>query len=199
MRLQQLNYFEGGTNLVSWLPSPPADHAHWKKGVNTAGGSMRTLRMLMPLGMAIDILEHADMSVFVEAAGGVECQPDQLRNPDHPVYFLKDGELTAMRVKDVQSKVHCKTVELPLNFHQVMVRYQFRTPGKGDLSRKEWLEKCSRYKQMWIELIIAEKRRQMHAPNEMWPSWIPWEVKTTWSMPIVLWLSKPKDRKRGVS
>ena len=52
------------------------------------------------------------------------------------------------------------------------------------------------YIKMWIELIIAEKRRQMHAPDEMWPSWIPWEVKTVWNMPIVLWLSKPKDRKR---
>ena len=156
------------------------------------------MRMLMPLAMAVDILEHADMSVFVDAAGAVECRPDQLQGPDHPVYFLKDGEPTEMRVKDVQSKVHCKTVELPLNFHQVMVRYQFRTPGKGDLSRKKWLEKCSRYIKMWIELMIVEKRRQMHAPKEMWPSWIPWEVKTARSMPIVLWLSKPKDRKRGV-
>ena len=37
----------------------------------------------------------------------------------------------------------------------------------------------------------------MHAPNEMWPRWIPWEVKTVWNMPIALWLSKPMGRKRG--
>ena len=100
MRLQQLNNFEGGKNLVSSLRPPSADHDNWKKGVNSAGGSMRTLRILMPLVMAIDILEHADMSVFVDAAGAVECRPDQLQSPDHPVYFLKD-EPKEMRVKDV--------------------------------------------------------------------------------------------------
>ena len=47
----------------------------------------------------------------------------------------------------------------------------------GDLSRKEWLDKCSRY------------------IKKMWPCWIPWEVNTVWSMPIVLWLSKPRGRK----
>ena len=152
----------------------------------------------MPLAMAIDILEHADMSVFVETAGGVECQPDQLRHRDHPVYFLKDGELTEMRVENLQSKVHCKTVELQLNFHQVMVRCQFRTPPRNGLPRKEWHEKCSRYIKMWMELMIVEKRRQMQAPPEMWPHpRIPWQVTTQWSMPIVLWLSKPRERKRG--
>ena len=86
MRLQQLKYSEGGRSLVSWLPSPPADHTNWKKGTNSAGGGMKTLRILMPLALAIDILERDDMSVFV-AGGGVGCQLDQLRNPDHPVFF----------------------------------------------------------------------------------------------------------------
>ena len=184
---------------MSWLPSPAADHTNWKKGTNSAGGGMRALRMLMPLAMAIDLLEHADMSIFVTAAGGVECHPDQLRIPDHPVWFLKDGELTETRLTDIHFKVHCKTVELPLNFHQVMVLCQFRTPGKGALSWENWLEKCSRYIKRWIELIVVEKRRQMNAPTEMWPHRIPWEVRTLWSMPIVLWLSKPRDNcKRGV-
>ena len=125
------------------------------------------------------------------------CQVDQLRAPDCPVYFLK-GRLSEMQLENVQSNVHCKTLELPLNFHQVMVRYQFRTPGKErGMRRGEWLKKCSRYIKQWIELIIAEKGRQMQAPNEMWPHWMPWEATTVWDMPIVLWLSKPKDRKRG--
>ena len=83
--LQQLTHFEGGENLVASLPRPPAAHALWEKGVNSAGGSMRSLRILMPVGMALDILEHADMSVFVDAAGAVECLLDQLQAPDHPV------------------------------------------------------------------------------------------------------------------
>ena len=83
--LQQLKHFEGGENLVASLPRPPAAHALWEKGVNSAGGSMRSLRILMPVGMALDILQHADMSVFVDAAGAVECPLDQLQAPDHLV------------------------------------------------------------------------------------------------------------------
>ena len=148
----------------------------------------------MTVGMAIDILEHADMSVFVDAGGAVQCRPDQLQDPDCPVYFLKEvpQEIT---VRGVQSNVHCKTLELPLNFHQVMIRYQFMTPPKGPGSRPEWLQKCRRYIKLWIELIVTEKGRQMESPTEMWPP-LPWEATTVWDMPIVLWLSKLDDRNR---
>ena len=91
--------------------------------------------------------------------------------------------------------MHCKTLELPLNYHQAMARYQFRTPGKAyGMSREAWLEKCRRYLKSWVDLLKAEKNRQMALPSEMWPSPIPWEVKGLWSMPMVLWLSKPKPR-----
>ena len=114
MRLQELKCFEGGKNLVQWLPEPvDGDHQNWKLGTNSAGGGMRALRMLMPMGMALDLLEHADMSIFVTAAGGVECHPDQLRIPDHPVWFLKDGELTETRLTDLQSQVHCVLTHEP--------------------------------------------------------------------------------------
>ena len=76
----------------------------------------------MPLGMAIDILENADMSVFVDAAGAEECRWKLNGNSK----VLQCTFLCAL--KDVQSKVHCNTFELPLNFHQVMVRYQLRGP-----------------------------------------------------------------------
>ena len=94
-------------------------------------------------------------------------------------------------------KVHCNTLELALNYHEVMIRYQFRTPKKDlGIARQALLEKCRRYVNMWIELILADKRRQMHASREIWPHWMPWEVNTVWDMPIVLWLSKPGDRNR---
>ena len=149
----------------------------------------------MPVRMAIDILEKADMSVFVGQGGAVHCQVDQLRAPDCPVYFLKGRLGPAMQLENVQRNVHCKTLEMPLNFHQVMIRYQFMTPPKGPGSRTEWLQKCRRYIKLWIELIITEKGRQMESPTEMWPP-LPWEAKTVWDMPIVLWLSKPTVRKR---
>ena len=191
--------FEGGSNLVNVLPEPGRGHNSWKNGTNTASGS-RAVRILMPLGMAIDILEHADMAVFAYQ-GGTQCSIDHLRFPDTPVWWINAGTLTRMSVRDVNAKVvHCKVVELPLNYHQVMVRYQFRTPPKSGLTNEKWFDCCSTYFKMWIELLIAEKRRQMHASAEKWPK-VPWEVDGIFSMPIVLWLSKKRsnERKRSAS
>ena len=124
----------------------------------------------MQFGMAIDILEHAGIHLFVGNGGGVECWPGQLWGPNTPVYLLRDEPTWAMKVKYLHSKVHCKTLELPLNFRQVMGRYQFRTPGKPyGMSREAWLEKCRRYFKSWVDLLKAEKTRQMALPSEMWP------------------------------
>ena len=98
--------------------------------------------------------------------------------------------------RNVWDKVHCNTLELPLNFHKEMVRYQFRTPPKDqDMLRDEWLAKCNIYIRTWIDFIVAEKKRQMFMPSEMWP-WMPWEPQSVWSMPIVLWLPKSSRRAR---
>ena len=86
-----------------------------------------------------------------------------------------------------------------MNYNQFMVRYQFRTPPKGGLTNERWFDRCSTYLKMWIELLIAEKRRQMHASAEMWPK-VPWQVDGVFSMPIVLWLSKERnERKRSAA
>ena len=119
--------------------------------------------------------------------------------PEQRLYFLKSRpeEWRPIWVRDVQRKVHCKSLELPLNYHQVMIRYQFRIPPKGRLEPEEWLEKCRRYIKKWIALIVAEKKRQMRAPQDMWPPWPDRSaVSTVFTMPIVLWLSKPRDCKR---
>ena len=155
----------------------------------------------MPVGMAIDILDHADMSAFAPAAGAVQCELRLLQDPNDPGFFLKNGHMIGTRLEDCcclhNKNVHCKTLELPSNFHQVMVRYQFRTPSKGaSLSREDWYKKCRRYVQLWSEFLFAEKRRQMQAPNVMWPR-VPWDMNSLYDMPIVLWLSKPRKRKRG--
>ncbi len=189
--------FEGGSNLVNVLPEPGRGHCAWVNGTNTASGSLRALRILMPLGMAIDILEHADLNMFVSLGGAVHCKSDQLRMPDQPVWFIKT-EMKEICVSNVNPEaVHCKVVELPLNYHQVMVRYQFRTPPKGGLTHEKWFDRCRHYLYMWIELLSKEKRRQMHASAEMWPE-VPWQVDGVFTMPIVLWLPK-HERKRSAA
>ena len=188
--------FEGG-KLVNVLPEPGPGHNSWKYGTNTASGS-RGLHILMPLGMAIDILECADLNMLVNMGGAVQCKRGELRLPDQPVWFITTELMRELRVSDVNPEVvHGKVVELPLNYQQVIVRYQFRTPPKGGLMNENWLDHCSDYIDMWIDLIIAEKRRQMHASAEKWPK-VPWEVDGMFSMPIVLWRSK-NERKRSAS
>ena len=65
-----LTYFDGGSNLVPVLPSPGPGHSAWQKG---------TIEDIDASAMAIDILENADMEVFVGQGGAVHCQVDQLR------------------------------------------------------------------------------------------------------------------------
>ena len=48
----------------------------------------------MPVRMAVDILENADISVFVGQGGAVECELGDLKHPDCPVYFLKKTSLS---------------------------------------------------------------------------------------------------------
>ena len=102
-------------------------------------------------------------------------------------------------------KVCCKTLELALNIHEEMTRYQFRTPSKrnrhgGQLGDLEWQETCRKYMNLWIELIVAEKKRQMALPWSMWPfhegQGFPWDVQSWWDMPIVLHLSKESKKKK---
>ena len=190
--------FEGGSNLVNVLPEPGRGHCAWTNGTNAASGSLRALRILMPLGMAIDILEKADLYPFVSLGAAVHCKTEQLRTPDQPVWCVRSAALNQMSVSNVANDVvHCKVVELPLNYHQVMGRYQFRRPPKSGLTTEKWHDRCRHYLNMWIELLVAEKRRHMHASAEMWPH-VPWQVDGVSTMPIVLWLSK-HERKRSAA
>ena len=77
-----------------------------------------------------------------------------------------------IRLRDVGPMVRCKVVELPLNYHVVMLRYQFCTPGKGGMDTKAWKECCWESIKMWTNLLIAEKRRQMRS-DELRPAFLP--------------------------
>ena len=93
-----------------------AGHLSWKKGINTSS-SIRALRIAVPVGMAIDILECADIEAFADKSV-VECCLAALRHPTQQVHFLRPAP-QVLELKDVnESKVHCKTLELALNYHQ---------------------------------------------------------------------------------
>ena len=77
--MEKLKVFDGGANLVAELPQPGAGHHLWSKGVNSAGGSLRSLRILMPLSLAVNILENADPRKFVEMGGAMVCPLEALK------------------------------------------------------------------------------------------------------------------------
>ena len=173
--MAELATFAGGNSLVFPLPEPESyTHDAWEKGTTTSSGS-KALRIVMPLAMFCDIVEKADLSIFTSQAGGVECRPDQLRFPHHEVKFLnwkfnQKFEITQVQ-RDVPAdrrKIHCKTIELPLNYHERMQRYQFRVPPKRDLDDEKWREKCNRYLQKWIDLIIISRRDDTTTGNGRW-------------------------------
>ena len=69
-------------------------HTSWLKGTNTPS-SMRALRIVVPVGMAIDILENAGIEAFAQQSGVESCLAD-LRHPSHQVYFLKRPHPTTL-------------------------------------------------------------------------------------------------------
>ena len=186
--MENLKVFDGGANLVAELPQP--GHRLWSTGVNSAGVSLRSLRILMPLSLAVNILENADPRKFVETAGAMVCPIEVLKAPPK-VYFLK-MPMIAIDLSEVNAKAaHCKVLELPLNYEEHMVRYQFRTLPKQGRTYEEWMAKTEEYIKQWIELLVAEKRRQMNITEcALWPQRLPWPVHNVYDMPIVLWMSK---------
>ena len=86
-QMENLIYFEGGENLVFKIPEPRSDADAWTRGTNSAGGSLRSMRIVMPLGMARDILQKSDLHIF-QQAGAVECWPEELTSPKQEVRFL---------------------------------------------------------------------------------------------------------------
>ena len=158
------------------------------------------MRIVMPLRMAVEILERCDLRSFA-GEGAAELRQTQLSNPKQNVCFLKK-ECQWVTVAGVQPDwIHCKSLELALNYHERMIPYAFRVPptvGKYGrlLEDAEWLQKCSRYIEKWIDLIITEKQGQMHTPEHMWPPWPPRsEVKNVWGMPIVIGCQERRRRR----
>ena len=89
--MENLEVFDGGDSLVDELHQPPAGHTLWWKGTNRvgAGGKGRSPRILMPLSLAVNILEKADPRKFVQMAGAMVC-PLEVPKVWPKVYFCED-------------------------------------------------------------------------------------------------------------
>ena len=66
------------------------------------------------------------------------------------VYFVK-AAITAIDLWDVNAQeAHCKVLELPLNYQEHMVRYQFRTLPNMGRTKEEWMARTEEYIKEWI-------------------------------------------------
>ena len=127
-----MKHFDGGSNLAGALPEPRRGHVIWRAGTSSASGGLRSLRIRMPLAMAIDILERADLDNFASMGGAVHGKRGQLRAPDQAVWCDKTESMNDISASSVKPEVvHCTVVDIPLNYRQVMARYQSRAPPTG--------------------------------------------------------------------
>ena len=145
--------------------------------------------------MAVEILERCDLKTFA-CEGAAELLQTKLSNPKQAVCFLRQRRQW-FEVANVQPDwIHCKSLELALNYHERMIRFAFHIPPKNgndgqQLDDGEWLQKCSRYIHKWIHLIVQEKKGQMQLPDDFWPPWpTRSEVASVYDMPMVMWLSR---------
>ena len=50
----------------------------------------------MPVGMALELLQKADLHIFTTQAGAVECWPHDLQDPTQEVCFLNNWTMNNM-------------------------------------------------------------------------------------------------------
>ena len=58
--VHNLTHFEGGQGLVLPMGEPGrAGHPNWSQGINTSS-STRAMRIVLPMGMAIELLQNGN-------------------------------------------------------------------------------------------------------------------------------------------
>ena len=85
--------------------------------------------IVMPLRMGVEILERCDIRSFAGTCA-VVCQPTDLGNPAQSVCFLKKRREMIPVTNAQPNWIHCKSLELELNYQQRMIRYAIRIPQK---------------------------------------------------------------------
>ena len=182
-KLRALKTFEGSTcSFIAMADHQSPTHMSWDKGL-MGTRSYVSLRCLMPLGVAWEIIQSADRERFrVNATIQVDIGRLSHENQTTSVYWLTKQKLIPSSLADLfGSRIITKTIEFSLNFNEQMHRIQL-SPFGGDH------EGCGRYIEMLSDALVSEKHRQMQIEDARPP--LPWEVKDVWGMPVVLWIHK---------
>ena len=155
-------------------------HPFFVKGVNSS--RQRSLRVLIKVGLLNHMLRHGALD-----QSGVSFNVWDAQEMSNEAYFMKGGKKIQIQLSDItgtQSNIgFFKIVELSHKFETVIERYKFNNiPGAGAHFRKMFLHK-------FADVVVDEKRRQMgmtlHCGLQL-----PWKVRDTLEMPVVIWLRK---------
>ena len=172
------------------LPDNRPTHESWTKGMMSKKPT-RSLRCLMPLGLALEIIRRADRSgtFMVDALIKVDIEKLPHHFQTTSVYWVKDQQLIPSSLAGLfGSRIITKTIECSLDFNKQMRRIQLSPIGRNEQRSDRYI---IRYMDALCAALLCEKRRQMQI-EDAWPP-LPWVVKDVWTMPIVLWAYTSKQ------
>ena len=79
----RVDNFGNSKYLVGDVQEPCDESKAWIKGMSSSGRcSRKAMRILMAMGMLVDVFNTADMKRFTSISGGVECHPQELSAPE---------------------------------------------------------------------------------------------------------------------
>ena len=134
-----------------------------------------------------------DVSCCVYTSGSVAVRlSDTPRLAQKKIYFVQGDKVNTMFFRNVSSGwAQFKTFELGLDYRRTMERVQLNVIPKAGLTDEEWHEKIRNYLSMWCSFLITQKQRQLTIEDPtQWPDNLPWDVKSVWDMPVMIWLTK---------
>ena len=183
-RLEELLNFNGSRGAWDMLDKvskhEDPGHPFFVKGVNSS--RQRSLRVLIKVGLLNHMLRHGALD-----QSGVSFNVWDAQEMSNEAYFMKGGKKIQIQLSDItgtQSNIgFFKIVELSHKFETVIERYKFNNiPGASAHFRRRFLHK-------FADVVLDEKRRQMGMTLHCGLK-LPWKVRDTLEMPVVIWLRK---------
>ena len=118
----------------------------------------------------------------------------QLKTPKTVLQHVRGDRVVALDWELVGGPyVEIKTIEIALNYKDIMYRYQILQPTFQKAEQADREQVVRNLFGLWAELLMIEKRRQMNIEDRAaWPplSFLPWDIHEVWDMPVVVWLRR---------
>jgi hypothetical protein len=145
------------------------------------------LRVLTSLDNAVKFIRSANISHARTSQGQVNY--DDGRKSTGMFMLIKGNPQNAQVFWNARFKVF----ELALNYQEPGKKYSMQALSVRDLTTRDAQgERYKRFHNLLVDVIVAEKRRQMNSADRNSAPFgtLPWSVVDVWTMPIVLWMYK---------